>query len=149
MTSLAFEHLAAATNTENGGAITFLHTFPGLVKTDLITRMKAPAVGLGARAALAIFHGVGAVVMGLFGTEVQDCGDRQAYLLTMPTTAAATSKIHPGAAWRIDAASEVVTSEGMLRRYREMGLGRRVWEFTEGVFARCGREATTTKSVEG
>jgi hypothetical protein len=132
MTTLAMEHLAAAD--PDNRTITFLHVFPGIVKTDIIARLTPPpdhSTGLGWQVGLAAFRGVAAVVMGLFGAEVQDCGDRQAYLLTSDAAVP-----HAGA-WRIGAASEVITAEGVLKRYREEALGRRVWEHTEGVFDRC------------
>jgi hypothetical protein len=137
MTTLALEHLAAE---DSNHGITFLHAFPGIVKTDIINRLTPPtdsSTGLGWRVGLAAFRGVGSVVMGLFGTEVQDCGDRQAYLLTSDATVP-----QPGA-WRIDASSEVIKTEGVLKRYREDALGKRVWEHTEGVLDRCVVDAST------
>jgi hypothetical protein len=105
-----------------------------MVKTDIINRLTPPAdqsTGLGWRVGLATFRGIGSVVMGLFGMEVQDCGDRQAYLLT------SDAAIPQAGAWRIDASSEVIKTEGVLKGYREEALGQRVWAHTEGVFERC------------
>jgi hypothetical protein len=131
MTTLAMEHLAAAESNRN---ITFFHVFPVIVKTDIIHRLTPPtdqSTGLGWRVGLAAFRGIGSVVMGLFGTEVQDCGDRQAYLLT------SDAAVPQAGAWRIDAASEVIKTEGVLTRYREEAVGQRVWDHTEAVFERC------------
>jgi hypothetical protein len=137
MTTLAMEHLAAENSNQD---ITFLHAFPGIVKTDIINRLTPPAgssTGLGWRVGLAAFRGIGSVVMGLFGMDVKDCGDRQAYLLTSDAAVP-----QPGA-WRVDAASEVIKTEGVLKRYREETLSKQVWEYTEGVFDRCVVDAST------
>ena len=135
MTSLAFEHLAASNK-----QITFLHSFPGMVKTDVIARMTPPeSSGLLWRVGLASFRGIGAAVMGVFGMEAKECGDRQAFLLT-------TDKYGPGS-WRIDSSSQEVSTPGVLQRYNEGGWKERIWEHTLGVFdkARDGESNNTSK----
>jgi hypothetical protein len=127
MTSLAFDHLAA----ENSN-IAFLHAFPGIVKTDMISRLTAPeskSVGSVGRLAVATFRGISSVVLAAVGMNVQDCGDRQAYLLTN------TNEFGPGA-WRVNAASEKISAAGVLKGYRERSTAEQVWKHTLNVSSR-------------
>ena len=63
--------------------------------------------------------------MTCFGMEVEECGDRQAFLLT-------TDKYGPGAL-RIGSSSEEVSALGVLERYQD-GWPRRIWEHTMRTF---------------
>ena len=122
MTTLAFEHLA-----ERNRRIAFLHSAPGLVKTDIFARLTPPeSSGLLWRVTLASIRGLAAMVMLCFGMEVKECGERQAFNLT-------TDRYGPGM-WRINPSSEPVSAPGVLERYREGSWSERVWEYTMGIF---------------
>ncbi|MCJ1248159.1 hypothetical protein MMC30_005376 [Trapelia coarctata] len=122
MTSLALEHLA-----ENDKRITFLHAFPGLVRTDIFARLTAPeSSGVRWRLLLAIIRGLVAVVVLLFGVSAEDSGERQAFHLT-------SDRYSPGA-WRIGSSSDQVSAPGVLEQYRERGWPEKVWEHTMRVF---------------
>ena len=129
MTTLAFEHLA-----EQNSRLAFLHSCPGLVKTDIFARLTPPeSSGLLWRVTLASIRGLVAVVMLCVGMDVEESGERQAFHLT-------TDRYGPGM-WRINPASEPVSAPGVLERYRDGLWSERVWEYTMGVFdatlARC------------
>ena len=122
MTTLAFEHLA-----EENKRVGFLHSYPGLVKTDIFARLTPPeSSGIVWRVILATIRGIIAVVMLCVGMEVEECGERQAFLLT-------TDRYGPGA-WRINSSSERVFTPGVLQRYREGSWSERIWDHTMGVF---------------
>ena len=122
MTSLAFEHLA-----EKNKRIAFLHSYPGLVRTDIFARLTPPeSSGIVWRVTLASIRGLVAMVMLCVGMPVEECGDRQAFLLT-------TDRYGPGA-WRINSSSEQVCAPGVLKRYREGSWSERIWEHTMRIF---------------
>ena len=117
MTSFAFEHLA-----EENKRFTFLHSYPGLVRTDIFARLTPPESGIVWRVTLAAIRGMVAVVMLCVGMEPEECGERQNFLLT-------TDRYGPGA-WRINSSSEQVFAPGVLERYREGSWSERIWDHT-------------------
>lgn len=122
MTTLVFEHLA-----EENRRIAFLHSSPGLVKTDIFARLTPPeSSGLLWRVTLASIRGFVAIVMLCVGMEVEESGERQAFHLT-------TDRYGPGM-WRINSSSEPVSAPGVLERYREGSWSERIWEYTMSVF---------------
>lgn len=122
MTSLAFEHLA-----KTNSRFTFLHSYPGLVKTDIFARLTPPeSSGMVWRITLALIRGLVAMLMLCVGMPVDECGERQAFLLT-------TDRYGPGA-WRIDSSSELASTSGVLERYRQGTWSERIWEHTMRVF---------------
>lgn len=122
MTSLALEHFAA-----NDKQITFLHAFPGWVRTDIFARRTAPvSSGVAWRVTLAAIRGLVTVVMLIFGMSAEDTGERQAFHLT-------SDRYSPGA-WRISPKSDQISAPGVLEKYRERGWPERVWEHTLRVF---------------
>ena len=132
MTTLAFEHLA-----ENNSRLAFLHSAPGLVKTNIFARLTPPeSSGLLWRVTLASIRGLVAVVMLCVGMEVEESGERQAFHLT-------TDRYGPGM-WRIDPSSEPVSAPGVLERYREGAWPERVWEYTMSIF-----DTTVARSSDG
>ncbi|KAM0802944.1 hypothetical protein BDR22DRAFT_929586 [Usnea florida] len=122
MMTLSFEHLA-----EENRRIAFLHTYPGLVKTDIFARLTPPeSSGLLWRVTLASIRGLVAVVMLFVGMEVEECGERQAFHLT-------TDRYGPGM-WRINSSSEPVSAPGVLEQYRAGSWSKRIWEYTMSIF---------------
>lgn len=118
MTTLAFERLA-----EQNSGLAFLHSCPGLVKTDIFARVTPPeSSGLLWRVTLASIRGLAALMMLFVGMDVEESGERQAFHLT-------TSRYGAGM-WRIDPSSEPVSAPGVLERYREGAWSERVWEHT-------------------
>ncbi|KAF1348991.1 hypothetical protein BDV97DRAFT_415034 [Delphinella strobiligena] len=115
MTSLAFEYLAT-----NDKCITFLHTCPGLVRTDIFARLTPPeGSSFLWRVALASIRGVVAVAMLLIGISIEESGERHAFHLTNDT--------HTPGVWLIDPSSELV----------ERGWPEKIWEYTEQIFAKA------------
>ena len=126
MLSLMFERFSQENND-----MTFMHAYPGLVRTDIISGMTPlPDAGVLNRMMLAAIRGVVAVLMLIVGIDAEDCGERQAYHLTNDSFTA-------GRAWRIDDKSEVVSAAGPLERYREGSRMERIWDFTAGVFEKA------------
>ena len=118
MTTLMFERLAK----ENQG-ITFMHAYPGLVKTDIIAGLS-PLRGSGLVwiMTLAFVRGLAAIILLVFGMSVEECGERQAFLLT-------SDSYGPGA-FRINSTSDQVLAPGILKRYREQSWSDRIWNHT-------------------
>jgi hypothetical protein len=126
MTTLAFEYLA-----ENDKQITFMHAFPGLVRTEIFSRLTAPeSFGILGTVLLAIMSSFASTVQWLMGMSTLDCGARQAFILT-------SDKYGPGEVWRIDENSEPINAPGVLEQYREHGWREKVWNYTVGVFEKA------------
>ena len=122
MMSLAFEYLA-----ENDKGITFMHAYPGWVKTDIFARLTAPeSSGVTWRVTLALIRGLVTVIMMLFAMSTEDSGERQAFQLT--------SDRYSTGAWRIDDKSDEISAPGVLEQYRERGWPEKVWEHTVRIF---------------
>ncbi|RYP45089.1 hypothetical protein DL768_008520 [Monosporascus sp. mg162] len=122
MTTLAFEFLA----TQNK-EMTFLHVYPGWVRTDNFSRLTAPeSSGFAWASVLAFVRGLASMLALLFGTSAEDCAERQAYYLT-------SCRYKPGV-WRIDHLSNGAPESDLLRKYREESSPERVWDHTQRVF---------------
>lgn len=127
MTTLAFEHLAKS---EKG--VTFLHAYPGLVQTDIFARLTPlDSAGVLWRFTLASIRNVVTTLMRFFGMTAEECGARQAFLLT------GGNDFGPGNVWRINSSSEHVSKPGALEGLRERGWQERVWDFTLQVFEKA------------
>jgi hypothetical protein len=123
MMTLALEHLAL-----NDKRITFIHSFPGLVATDIFSRLKAPeSFGIIGRILVKVVGRFVGTLQWLFGMSTADSGARQAFILT-------NAEFGPGEAWRIDDKCEPTVKAGVLEQYRELGWREKVWEYTMGVF---------------
>ncbi|KAK1830624.1 3-keto-steroid reductase [Podospora conica] len=135
MTTLAWEHLAGLPGNER---VTFLHAFPGLVRTDIGAHIVAPpGSGWWLRVRAAVVRGAVRVMMWLMGVDAERAGERGAYLLAGAGPAQAG-----GGAWLVDDKSEVVAGPAAVSRYIAEGWPERVWEFTVGVFERVLGGAT-------
>lgn len=141
MTTLAFEHLARLPGNER---VTFLHAFPGLVRTDIGTHIVAPpGAGWWQRGRAAVVRGAVRVMMFLMGVDVERAGERGAYLVAGAgagpglTEGGVGPRPAGGGAWLVDDKSEVVAGPvAVLERYRAEGWPEKIWEFTVGVFER-------------
>lgn len=123
MTSLAFQHLAV--NEE----ITFLHAFPGLVRTDIFARLTAPdSSGLTWSVILACFRGFIAVAMLFLGVSADESGERQAYHLTNDTYGSGVRLI--------GSSSDLSPKPSVLDQYQVRGWPEKVWEHTVCIFER-------------
>lgn len=125
LTTLVMEHLS-----ENDKNITFIHSFPGLVKTDNFTHLKAPEdSGSLAKLLVAVMSSVAWTAQRVLGISILDCGARNAWILT-------NEEYGPGQLWRVGENCEPAKGSVVLERYRERGWRDRVWEYTVGVFER-------------
>jgi NAD(P)-dependent dehydrogenase (short-subunit alcohol dehydrogenase family) len=126
MMTLSFEYLA-----ENDKNITFLHGFPGLVRTEIFSRLTpAEDSGILGRFVFTIMKSLAWTMQWLLGMSVLDCGARQAFILT-------SDEYGPGEVWRVNEKSEAVTVTGVLERYREQGWREKVWNYTSGVIEKA------------
>jgi hypothetical protein len=126
MMSLAFEYLA---QNENDRKITFMHAAPGLVKTNIFSRLTAPeSSGLVWRIILPLIQGLAGILYWMFAISSEESGERQAFHLT-------SDDFGPGA-WRINSSSEKVpmSPKCVVEQYVERGWPEKVWEHTMRVF---------------
>lgn len=145
MTTLSFEHLAA----ENP-SISFLHVYPGLVKTNVF---NSPHFGFIANF---IINWIVLPLAGPFSVAVAECGARNVFLatsrryppaapiahdamVTMPAgmeTALSPNGEKGKGVYAVDWNSETISNSKILKGYRESGMDRKVWEHTVGEFER-------------
>lgn len=126
MTSLAFSYLSQE---DSNKKITFLHSAPGLVKTDIFNRLTPPeGSGVLWRVALPAIQALAGVMYWVLAISGEESGERQAFLLT-------GEEFGPGAL-RVDPGCEVIPidKKGVVQKYVEGGMGGKVWEHTVGVF---------------
>jgi hypothetical protein len=84
---------------ENNKEITFIHTFPGLVPTQIHTRLKAPeGSGVVGKALVVLLSRFGSTLQSVVGMSVLDCGARQVWVLT-------SDEYGPGELWRLGKSS--------------------------------------------
>ena len=142
MNSLAFEHLAKEYPEKS-----FVHAFPGIVKTPIYWKGLSWWVEL-------IMTWIVAPLLTPFAVSVEECGERTCFYATSaryPPRKSATSSSETRATGvarpegvdvargKVDGAyllnwnGEVGEGKSM-RGYRERGMGRVVWEHTVGVF---------------
>ncbi|KXX76788.1 3-keto-steroid reductase [Madurella mycetomatis] len=122
LTTLALDHLSSQHQN-----ITFIHAFPGLVRTDISTHMVAPqGAGWFRRIWAVVLRAVVGTMIRVLGVTTEVSGERQAYHLT-------GLKVQPGLSL-VDEHSDVVPVPAVVLRYRAEGWPERVWEFTVGVF---------------
>jgi NAD(P)-dependent dehydrogenase (short-subunit alcohol dehydrogenase family) len=127
MTSLAFKYLAEDENNKN---ILFLHATPGLVHTEIYSKLTAPeSSGYAWKTTLPLLKGLLSVLWFCFAISVEESGERQAYNLT-------SDAYGPGA-WRIDQSNELISTPGVLEQYIERGWQEKVWEHTVRVFEKA------------
>ena len=124
-TTLALDILNEDPSNKN---ITFMHAFPGLVRTDIFSKLKAPETSsylwwFG----LACIRNIVGFMMLLKGINPEDSGKRQTFHLT-------SDSFGPGSVHLIDESGEEVAANSVLKGYRDEGLGRNVWDFTMRVF---------------
>jgi hypothetical protein len=126
MMSLMFEHLSSQNQ-----QMAFMHAYPGLVKTEIISGMTPlPGATIWNRIMLASLRGLMAVLMLIVGIDAKGCGERQVFYLT-------SDKFGPGRAWRINDKSEEVAAPGALAKYREGSWMERIWKFTIAIFEKA------------
>jgi hypothetical protein len=130
LTSLSFAYLAS--NNENKN-ISFMHAFPGLVRTEIFSRVKAPqSSGWVPWILTAFMSGFAGWMQWFLGMSVADCGERMAWALT-------GDAFRPGELWRINEKSDAVVGQGGLGPYVEEGWREKVWDFNLGVFEKALR----------
>lgn len=126
MTSLAFSYLSQDPSNKD---ITFVHSAPGLVKTQIFSKLETPeGSGLLWRVLLQVIKGAAAVMYWMMAVSMEESGERQAFLLV-------SEEFEPGA-WRVNQACEVipVVENGVFEKYVERGWGEKVWKHTVHLF---------------
>ena len=124
MMTLVLEHLASQKENQE---ICFMHCYPGFVSTNFFARLAPPeSSGVVWRTSLAGIRAFVGTLMLLFAMSPEQCGERQAFLLT--------SDQFGRGAWRVNSSDEEVASPGVLKKYREGSLTERIWEHTLQTF---------------
>lgn len=137
MNTLAAEELAKA----NPG-ISFIHEYPGLVKTN-IAQGFGPIMRVIMNGALTVFSP--------FAVGLQESGERHLYAATSnvyPPSSKSNESAVPGAdgvkgsgAYRLNWDGNVAGKDGILKEYRSQGVGKKIWDHTLEVFEKvCGKE---------
>lgn len=137
MNSLAAYELAKA----NPG-ISFIHTYPGVVKTN-IAQGFGPVLRFIMNGALAVFSP--------FMVALGESGERHLYAATSnvyPPSAKANESAVTGidgvkgsGAYRLNRDGDIVGKDGILKEYRSQGVGKKIWDHTLEVFEKvCGKE---------
>jgi hypothetical protein len=123
MTSLAMDELS-----KSNPKVSFIHKYPGIVKTGLLGKMFEDWKGawkiLGVLAQKVLLP-----VMGLFQVSAEEAGERGLY-------AATSEKYSVSGFYRLDWNDENAKEAPQLDKYRGEGMPKKVWEHTVGVFER-------------
>ncbi|KAI9687174.1 MAG: hypothetical protein M1822_002585 [Bathelium mastoideum] len=124
MTSLTFEYLA-----QQEKDMTFVHVNPGWVPTDNFARLTAPVESSMAwKVFVGALKSVVAILAHLFGTSLEESGERQLFHLTNDGFGLG--------AWRVGYLSDPAPSNRVLAEYIEKGWPEKVWDHTIHVFDR-------------
>jgi hypothetical protein len=128
MTTLAMDKLS-----KENPKVTFIHKYPGVVKTGLLGKMfddwKGPWKILGLLAQKVLLP-----VMGLFQVSAEEAGERGLY-------AATSQKYSGGGFYRLDWNDDGAKDAPQLDKYKAEGMPKKVWEHTVGVFERAASSA--------
>jgi len=119
-TTLALRHLA-----KENPSVTFVHTFPGLVKTGVFTKGSGPWVKF--------FMGwvFLPVVCGLFAVGQEEAGERQFFNATAEFEGGMRVE-GKGGLFTVDSSS-VETDRRVVEGLEQEGVQDAVWEFTQGI----------------
>ena len=124
LTTLAMDELS-----KEYPKITFIHKYPGIVKTKLLGKIFDDWTGvwklLGILAQYVLLP-----VMGLFQNSVEEAGERGLYIAT-------SEKYNGGGFYRLESNDDSADQIPQLDKYREDGMPKKVWEHTIGVFDRA------------
>ncbi|KAI0180527.1 hypothetical protein GGR52DRAFT_248193 [Hypoxylon sp. FL1284] len=124
--SLAFDYLSKHDDEKK---IIFLHGFPGLVKTDKRKLTPSKQSGIFWWAVTSVMQALSDVVVYFTGMNVEESGERHAYVLTSDSFQAGS--------WQINQYSDVVPPNDVLRKYREQGLAEKLWDHTQRVWEKA------------
>lgn len=126
--SLALDYLAEDPGNKN---LTLMHAFPGLVRTDIFAKLRAPpSSSIFWRIGLALIRNVIGFLMMVQGISPHESGERHAYHLTSQAWTRGTVHL-------INESSEEVPGNATLQGYREGGLAKKIWEHTMRVFEKA------------
>ncbi len=109
--------------------ITFIHKYPGVVKTGLLGKMFDDWEGAW-KILSVLAQKVLLPVMGLFQVSVEEAGERGLY-------AATSEKYSGGGLYRLNWNDENAKEIPQLDKYRAEGMPKKVWEHTVEVFERA------------
>jgi hypothetical protein len=113
--------------------VTFIHKYPGIVKTGLLGKMFDDWTGAWKIVGL-LAQKVILPVMSLFQVSAEEAGERGLY-------AAASQKYSGGGFYRLDWNDDNAKEVPQLDKYRVEGMPKKVWEHTVGVFERAASSA--------
>jgi hypothetical protein len=123
LTTLSMDELS-----KENPKVTFIHKYPGIVKTGLLGKMFADWKGAW-KILSVLARKVLLPVMSLFQVSAEEAGERGLY-------AATSEKFSGGGFYRLDWNDEIANDVPQLDKYRAEGMPKKVWEHTAGVFDR-------------
>ncbi|KAJ5980194.1 hypothetical protein N7481_007492 [Penicillium waksmanii] len=124
MTTLAFDQLALA-----HPDITFIHTSPGIVRTN-ITKGFGPVISFISGAFLLLSAP-------FLTTAVQESGQRHLYAALSKDYSPVNSEVSERHVQRLNSKSEFCDENSELQEYRQTKVGPQIWEHTLQVFRNC------------
>ncbi|KAK0714747.1 hypothetical protein B0H67DRAFT_553403 [Lasiosphaeris hirsuta] len=118
--------------------ISFVHTFPGIVKTNLFNNPEH----FGPVFRFVVNRVVAPVVAGLLAIPAEEVGARHVWYATSPTFVPAEKKDSKEAAvgsngkkgsgvYTVNEKSETIQSDKVLRPYRESGIDQKIWDHVQ------------------
>lgn len=148
MHTLALEHIA-----KTHPSISFLHVYPGWVKTDIVEGLFNSKRRLSS--SLSVLVGVLArwlilPIFNLIATSVEESGERQLFHATSPSYPSARTlrsekldlettfgcSVTGNGVYRVTATGETVSDAKVLGPLRKVNMPEKVWEHTTAVFAK-------------
>jgi hypothetical protein len=123
MTSLALDELA-----KSNPSITFIHKYPGPVKTGLLDRMFSDWTGIWSVPAFVVRWCI-LPVAGFFLVSVEESGERGLYIST-------AERFRGGGFYRLDQNDENAKQVEVYEKYKADGMGKKIWEHTVMVYER-------------
>lgn len=120
LNSLALEELS-----KENPETTFIHAYPGFVKTDLMAKLFGGAQGWMAFVGIFLSWTAHPIIK-LISKDPQEAGERGLYV--------ATSETFGKGFWRLRDIQEEAGAVAQLQIYREEGWPKKVWEHTMGLF---------------
>jgi hypothetical protein len=151
MHTLAFEHLA-----KSNPSVSFIHAYPGWVRTDILGNLFTPKPGAWYGTIFALFRWMAAWGLKVFGISAEESGERQVFhatssrypsKITIEARVVDAEKVEaseftecsvPGnGVYRLSWDGEGVSDDNVLGPYRKEGLPEKIWDHTVELFDRA------------
>ena len=149
MQTLALEHIA-----KSNPSVSFVHVYPGWVRTDFVDKFFDSISGLnstGYTVLMALARRLFLPIFGLVASSVQESGERQLFHATSPKYPSARTlrsrgrnpetafecSVPGNGMYRVTATGETVSDAKALGPLRDSHMDEKVWDHTMEVFAQA------------